>query len=148
MPSMQGSGHPELIIQRYSTPLWPHIRGERPFILRGPNWRHLRELRRVLKEFEFLPGDDRREIAAELILRGGLATAYWAVGSTLCAPVEDRWALSIRQCADEIPKVGPEWPIDLGAWELLDGMSTIEHYHIHFQRDVLELEALEIPSDI
>lgn len=144
---MQGSSYSDLIIQRYSGELWPQIRGHVPFILRGPNWRHLRTFRQVLKEFDFLPGDDRRMIAAELMLEAGLATAYWAVEAPGCVAPEHRWQQSILQCANEIPKVSAEWPIDLGAWELLDGMSTIEHYHIHFQRDNLLLEALEIPTN-
>jgi hypothetical protein len=144
---MSGSRH-TFLIQRYSTGLRPHILGEIPFIVRGPNVKGRHVLRRVLETFDFadLEPDEIRLVVAEFLLREGFCMAAWTVEMPTCRPIEDRWRIAVRQCADEIPKVSDEWPISLGAWELLDGMSTIEHYrHILVYDDVV-VESMEIPN--
>lgn len=141
-----------MLIQRYAVGLWPQIKGEVPFILRGPNWNGRHVLRRVLEDLErgyllnVIDPDDVRLIVAEFMLREGFCSAFWPVELETCAPVERRWKLAIRQCADEIPKVSSEWPISLGAWELLDGMSTVEHYRTYLNHDSVVLESMDIPS--
>lgn len=137
-----------MIIQRYSTALHPHIRGEVPFIVRGPNWSGRHVMRQVLRDFDFsgLEPDEIRLTVAEFMLREGFCSAAWMVEMETCAPVNARWDLAVRQCADEIPKVCDEWPIDLGAWELLDGMSRVEHYRHLMWMDSVVLESMEIPN--
>ena len=138
-----------MIIQRYSTALHPQIRGEVPFIVRGPNWAGRHVMRQVLRGFDTsdLQMDEVRLVVAEWMLREGFCSAAWMVEMQTCAPIIARWDLAIRQCADEIPKVSTEWPIDLGAWELLDGMSKVEHYRHLMWMDSVVLETMEIPRD-
>lgn len=137
-----------MLIQRYSVSLWPNIRGHVPFIVRGPNWNGRHVMRKVLESQELhgLSPDEIRLVVAEWMLREGFCAAAWPIELPTCAPEDQRWSKAIRQCADEIPKVSEEWPISLGAWELLDGMSTVEHYrHLLHVDDVL-LESMEVPS--
>lgn len=136
------------MIQRYSVGLWPQIRGEVPFILRGPNWNGRHVMRKVLEDHPLtgLSPQEVRPVVAEWMLWEGFCVAAWPVELETCAPIERRWDLAIQQCASEIPKVCEEWPISLGAWELLDGMSTIEHYrHLLIWDDIL-LESMQIPN--
>lgn len=138
----------ELIIQRYAVGLWPQIKGECPFILRGPNWngRHVFRQALGLMSFDGLAPDEIRLVTAEAMLREGICAAFWPIELETCAPQELRWVLAVRQCASEIPKVSDEWPISLGAWELLDGMSTVEHYRHLLLFDSVTLESMQIPN--
>lgn len=145
---MQSGGNPPLI-QRYAVGLWPHIRGEVPFIVRGPNWSGRHVMRRVLDSFDFhgLTHNEIRDVVAEFMLREGFCSAAWPVELETCQPPELRWDVAIKQVARETPKVCDEWPISLGAWELLDGMSKVEHYRHLLWMDEVVLETMEIPSD-
>lgn len=138
----------EMIIQRYAVGLWPQIQGEVPFILRGPNWngRHVFKVALESLDFKGLGPDEIRLIVAEAMLKEGFCCAFWPVELETCAPEDERLALAIRQCADEIPKVSEEWPISLGAWELLDGMSTVEHYRHLLLFDSVVLESMQITN--
>jgi hypothetical protein len=146
---MQGSSNTPLI-QRYSIALWPHIRGEVPFVVRGPNWNGRHVMRRVLQthDFDGLGPDDIRLVVGEFMLREGFCEAAWSIELETCQPAEHRWSVAIRQVADEIPKVSDEWPISLGAWELLDGMSKVEHYRHLLWQDAVILEPMAVPVQI
>lgn len=146
---MPGDGN-KLLIQRYSTGLHPHIRGTVPFIVRGPNANARHVMRKMLDGFDFsgFVDEEIRLVVAEFMLREGIVQAAWPIELDTCCPPDGRWETAIRQCAQEIPKVSDEWPISLGAWELVDGMSKIEHYTHLLSYDRVVLESMQIPNDI
>lgn len=141
------SGRSTFLIQRYGSGIHPQISGVVPFIVRGPNISGRHVLRRVLTSYDFtgFEPDEIRLMVAEFMLREGFCQAAWTVEMPSCCPMESRWDTAVRACADEIPKVCDQWPISLGAWELLDGMSSVEHYRHLLIYDEVLLESMEIP---
>lgn len=146
------------LIQRYCQENWKQVRGERPFIVTGPQFRAYtttKALNGYEWEFKQTFIDDikaageshdqlSREIIAELLLREGIVQALWSVDSPNVLAEDDRWRASIEQVAREIPDAGP---LPLWVIELLSGMPDPAHIRSYLSDDNLRLEPVPIPSE-
>lgn len=136
---------------RYPMEMWPQVRGQVPFIVKGPNWHSRHSLRDFLMGVEAGLVEEfgplgARNIVAQLMLETEMCVAAWRVSPEINIPEADRWGLAVEQCASEIPKPNAEWPLHLGAWEFLDGITTLEHYVSYLHHDSAELVAMRVPN--
>ncbi len=146
------------LIQRYASGNWPKIKGQEPFIVTGPrfsSWALPKSLERF-NEYRFtpklkqeidevlgeLPADLARECAASILLREGIVQALWA-DHRESVPKSERWDLSIKQIAAEIPhgSIGAE------VLELLSGMGSPEHCRSYVSEDEIVLTPVEVVQD-
>ena len=150
-----------MIVQRYPRDLWPMLRGERPFVLTGPNFKGCAKEDAGMKPFwrmtpDFVKGlrkaaqqlldEDRRDarrMIAELLYEEQIVACYWAtaVPKPTNLPVyELRRDIAIDAIAAEIPGSYHGNLAD-DTLELLDGMSSPEHYRSMLnQHDQVTLE--------
>ncbi len=154
-----------MIIQRYSVGLWPSIKGEIPFIVTGPNFcqctwgRRLPPYERIGKAFaerlyeaaveiSSLSWDDAMPIIAELLLREGHVTAIWSSATGACLPEGERWRAAISGLVEETPvRYFDRDDVVADVLELLDGMTTRQHYVSLFLVDDVMLEETSVPND-
>lgn len=155
-----------MILQRYAVGLWPMIRGDIPFIVRGPNFNAAGKMIAAMND-AFSSTDDREDLvraAAELLLLEGVVSAAWSPLSTVDR--SERMKASIERLAFEIPDLrmnltlkemygeqemlskGFTVETDIGheVHELLSGMSTKQHYESRLSSDSIELDEL-IPNN-
>ncbi len=122
------------IIERYARGMWPAVRGERPFLVRGPRWESARD-----SAWDFddgLPDHPlSRRVIAEFLLREGAVVAAWsALGSPMTAA--ERWEASVRALAAEVPTWGYFGDgYAPGVAELLDSMSDLGWYESYLAED-------------
>lgn len=143
------------LIQRYSGANWDAVKGLAPFVCTGPRFRAYTTTQ-ALTEYEwkfrqvFVDDissvgenvDFHREVVAELLLREGIVQALWSVSSEECLPEGDRWSLSIRQVAAEIPK---DDPLAVAVVDFLSGLADPGHFRSYVAEDQLELVPCPVP---
>jgi hypothetical protein len=149
----------DFLIQRYTSGNWPQIRGQRPFIVTGPNFRRwtvahslqrygehrfVPELVQILSHVDADQRDLARESVAELLLREGICEALWASNVRTALPENLRWQTSVDQLAAEIPDCAP---VSSWAIELLSGMSEPSHYRSYLLESGIALEVLIPPAE-
>jgi hypothetical protein len=105
-------------------------------------WKFKKEFLGVLRVLGDSVDQLSREIAAEFLLREGVVTALWASNGDRPIGASERWAVSIREVAGQIPI---DTPLTESIVELLSGMSDPGHYVSYISESGIELESMVIP---
>jgi hypothetical protein len=132
------------MIQRYARGLWPKIRGERPFIVRGPRWSLA-----STEDFNILPATDgSRRVIAHFLLEEGAVSALWSTEMETCVQPHLWWDLAVLELTDEILPLrdGKTWAQEV-RWTL-ELMSEEDWYNHLLVEDRIKLERMTLPEGL
>lgn len=153
-----------MILQRYVRERWPALRGERPFIVTGPNFakwcrdgkgmkpfdRCTRELTHQMHLSVLECKDDSylqtKLTLCEMLLQSGIVQALWLESSPL--DDKEKLPLSIAELAGEVPFFYHGTGICDDVLELLDGMSSPEYIRHHMLHETDRAEVVLVPLNI
>lgn len=136
----------EFFIQRYAVDQWPHIRGELPWVIRGPNYERGFE---IAHDFDELPvGRAMRQVIAEELLYEGVLSTAWVVSGNIPSvlPIGDALEKSIREIALSLAPDGSSWSEEI-IW-LLEMTSPIDSYISYTAEDHLRVVPMTVPTRV